>query len=51
MPVTFALDPRQALMVTYAESNATEVRLSLLRPGEESTLSQSERIYTRPAGG
>ena len=51
VPVTFALDPRQALMVTYAESNATEVRLSLLRPGEESTLSQSERIYTRPAGG
>ena len=33
VPVTFALEPEQALVVSYAESNATEVRLALLRPG------------------
>jgi pilus assembly protein CpaB len=48
VPVTFALTPKQALVVTYAESFATEVRLSLLRPGEESEISEKQRFYTRP---
>jgi pilus assembly protein CpaB len=50
VPVTFALKPKEALTVTYAESFATEVRLALLRPGEESALSAKQRVYTRPAG-
>ena len=47
LPVTFALTPRQVLVVTEAESNAGEVRLSLLRPGEESELTRKERLYQR----
>ena len=34
--------------MTYAESFAEEVRLSLLRPGEESKLKKKQRVYTRP---
>ena len=49
VPVTFALKPKEALTVTYAESFATEVRLALLRPGEESGLKKSQRIYKRPS--
>jgi pilus assembly protein CpaB len=49
VPVTFALKPREALTVTYAESFATEVRLALLRPGEESGLKKSQRVYKRPS--
>ena len=49
VPVTFALDPREALTVTYAESFAAEVRLALLRPGEESELKKQERVYRRPS--
>jgi pilus assembly protein CpaB len=48
VPVTFALNPKQALVVTYAESFAEEVRLSLLRPGEESQLKKKQRFYVRP---
>jgi len=48
VPVTFALDPKEALTVTYAESFAAEVRLALLRPGEESELKKKERVYRRP---
>jgi pilus assembly protein CpaB len=51
VPVTFALKPREALTVTYAESFAAEVRLALLRPGEESALKKKERVYRRPAEG
>ena len=51
VPVTFALDPLQVLEVTHAESYADEVRLSLLRPGEESPLSAKQRVYDGPAGG
>ena len=50
VPVTFALDPKQALTVTYAESFAQEVRLALLRPGEPSALSKKQRAYQRPQG-
>jgi pilus assembly protein CpaB len=49
VPVTFALNPKEALTVTYAESFASEVRLALLRPGEESELNKKERVYRRPA--
>jgi pilus assembly protein CpaB len=47
VPVTFALTPQQVLVVSYAESNATEVRLALLRPGDDSTLAPNERAYSR----
>jgi pilus assembly protein CpaB len=50
VPVTFALKPREALTVTYAESFATEVRLALLRPGEDSALTRKQRVYQRPPG-
>jgi pilus assembly protein CpaB len=48
VPVTFALDPRDQLKVTEAESFAQEVRLALLRPGDTSELTPGERSYTRP---
>jgi pilus assembly protein CpaB len=48
VPVTFALNPREALTVTYAESFAAEVRLALLRPGEDSQLKKKDRVYRRP---
>lgn len=35
VPVTFALTPKQTLQVTYAESYATQVRLALIRPGDQ----------------
>jgi pilus assembly protein CpaB len=47
VPVTFALSPEQVLVVSYAESNASEVRLALLRPGDDSTLSARQRAYSR----
>jgi pilus assembly protein CpaB len=47
VPVTFALSPEQVLVVSYAETNAAEVRLALLRPGEESELSSEQRAYSR----
>jgi pilus assembly protein CpaB len=37
VPVTFALTRRQSLLVTYAESFASEVRLALLRQGDASS--------------
>ena len=49
VPVTFALNPKEALTVTYAESFAAEVRLALLRPGEESELGAKQRVYRRPS--
>lgn len=48
VPVTFALTPGQNLRVTEAESNATEVRLALVRQGEVSHLKKNERSYVRP---
>jgi pilus assembly protein CpaB len=47
VPVTFALTPEEVLVVSYAEQNATGVRLSLLRPGEQATLRGKERAYQR----
>jgi hypothetical protein len=45
--VTFALTPREVLNVTFAESNATEVRLALRRPGDLGTLHKRERVFRR----
>jgi len=46
VPVTFALSPRDALKVSYAEVNAQELRLGLQRPDEtEKVLSERERVY------
>ena len=47
VPVTFALSPEEALVVSYAESNATEVRLALLRPGSDEDLSPKQQAYSR----
>jgi pilus assembly protein CpaB len=47
VPVTFALTPEEVLVVSYAAQNATGVRLSLLRPGEQATLRGKERAYQR----
>ena len=46
LPVTFALSVPQQLRVTYAESNATEVRLALQRPDEEDKVPpRKQRVY------
>jgi pilus assembly protein CpaB len=47
VPITFALTPEQALVVSYAESNAAEVRLALLRPGDSAELKKKQRVYSR----
>ena len=47
VPVTFALTPEQVLVVSYAETNAAEVRLALLRPGEQDELTSRQRAYSR----
>lgn len=47
VPITFALTPEQALVVSYAESNATEVRLALLRPGDSEELTSKQKVYRR----
>jgi pilus assembly protein CpaB len=47
VPVTFALTPEEVLVVSYAEQNAAGVRLSLLRPGEDSSLRGKQRAYQR----
>lgn len=46
VPVTFALSVRESLIVTYAESFAQEVRLSLVRRGEDSKVPKAERAYS-----
>jgi pilus assembly protein CpaB len=48
VPVTFALTPKQQLMVTEAESFAQEVRLALRRPNETTPLKPGEKTYSRP---
>jgi pilus assembly protein CpaB len=47
VPITFALSPEQALVVSYAESNASEVRLALLRPGDAAELTSKQKVYRR----
>jgi pilus assembly protein CpaB len=49
VPVTFALRPTLGLRLTYAETFASEIRLSLIRRGDESRkLAASKREYTLP---
>jgi len=46
LPITFALTVRQTLRVTYAEVNAQEVRLALVREGETSKIPKKQRTYS-----
>jgi pilus assembly protein CpaB len=46
VPITFAVSVRESLVVTYAESFAKEVRLSLVREGERSNVSAAQRTFT-----
>jgi pilus assembly protein CpaB len=49
VPVTFALRPTLGLRLTYAETFASEIRLALIRRGDESrTLPSAKREYTLP---
>ena len=49
VPVTFALRPTLSLRLTYAETFASEIRLSLIRRGDESRkLPTDKREYTLP---
>jgi pilus assembly protein CpaB len=49
VPVTFALRPTLALRLTYAETFASEIRLSLLRRGDEGRkLPKGKREFTLP---
>jgi pilus assembly protein CpaB len=49
VPVTFALRPTLGLRLTYAETFASEIRLSLIRRGDETRkLPKSKREYTLP---
>jgi pilus assembly protein CpaB len=49
VPVTFALRPTLGLRLTYAETFASEIRLSLIRRGDESRkLAASKREFTLP---
>jgi pilus assembly protein CpaB len=46
VPITFALGTLDAQRVAYAESFASHVRLALVAPGSDTTISPGERIYT-----
>ncbi|OMI39861.1 Flp pilus assembly protein CpaB [Streptomyces sparsogenes] len=46
VPITFALDTGDAQRVAYAESFATHVRLALVAPGDDDTVSPRDRTYT-----
>lgn len=48
VPVTFALKPRDVLRVNYAESNAEEIRLSLIRPDDPNNVSPRSREFSLP---
>jgi pilus assembly protein CpaB len=48
VPVTFALTPREVNQLHYAGAFSNGVKLSLLRPGEQSELTARERKYTKP---
>lgn len=51
VPITFGLSSREALVLTYAESFAAEVRLALLRPDEEGRNAPGRRRFELPSGG
>ncbi|MET7933756.1 Flp pilus assembly protein CpaB [Streptomyces sp. NPDC005322] len=46
VPITFALDTRNAQRVAYAESFASHVRLALVAPGGDGSTAPGERTYT-----
>lgn len=46
VPVTFALDSRQALRLAYAESFANEVRLGLRLRTDSQSLTRDDRVYS-----
>ncbi|MFI9236323.1 Flp pilus assembly protein CpaB [Streptomyces sp. NPDC053079] len=46
VPITFALDTKDAQRVAYAESFASHVRLALVAPGSDGTVSGGDRTYT-----
>jgi pilus assembly protein CpaB len=45
VPVTFALKPKDVLRLNYAESNAQEIRLSLVRPDDPNHVSKNSREF------
>ncbi|HWC11319.1 MAG TPA: Flp pilus assembly protein CpaB [Acidimicrobiales bacterium] len=45
VPVTFALSPAESLVVTYAESFGTTVRLGLLSPGDAQNIPERDRVF------
>ncbi|MDC0773974.1 Flp pilus assembly protein CpaB [Streptomyces sp. HD] len=45
VPITFALSTMDAQRVAYAESFAQHVRLALVAPGSDTTISPGERTY------
>lgn len=46
VPITFALGTKDAQRVAYAESFASHVRLALVAPGGDDTVSEGDRTYT-----
>ncbi|MFI9205376.1 Flp pilus assembly protein CpaB [Streptomyces sp. NPDC053048] len=46
VPITFALDTKDAQRVAYAESFAAHVRLALVAPGGEAAVGGGDRTYT-----
>lgn len=46
VPITFALDTKDAQRVAYAESFASHVRLALVAPGGDGEISSGDRTYT-----
>lgn len=48
VPVTFALSPKDVLKLTYAETNAAEIRLSLVRPDDPNVIPPAARSYVLP---
>lgn len=50
VPITFALSVRDTLILTYAESFAQEVRLALVRKGDDSRVPRAARRFTLRPG-
>ncbi|MEU1783199.1 MULTISPECIES: Flp pilus assembly protein CpaB [Streptomyces] len=46
VPITFALDTKDAQRVAYAESFASHVRLALVAPGSQEPVGGGDRTYT-----
>lgn len=45
VPVTFALSVQESLVLTFAESFATKVRLALIASGDDTSLASAERTF------